>query len=212
MIEAIFWDFGGVLTTSPFENFSRYEKKMGLPKGFLRKVNSASPNTNAWALFETNKITFSEFDRRFEVDSNALGYPIPGRDVIALLNMDIRPEMVKVLRRCKAHFKNACITNNVQGPGSSGALHPRPEVVELFSQFDAVIESSKVGLRKPNPAIYNLACEQVGVEPATVVFLDDLGINLKPARAMGMSTIKVSDPHQAVRDLEKFLGIPLLNI
>ena len=91
-------------------------------------------------------------------------------------------------------------------------MHPRPEVVELFSQFDAVIESSKVGLRKPNPAIYNLACEQVGVEPATVVFLDDLGINLKPARAMGMSTIKVSDPHQAVRDLEKLLGIPLLNI
>ena len=209
MVEAVFWDFGGVLTTSPFEQFSRYERKMGLPEGFLRSVNAASPDTNAWALFETDKITFAEFDRHFEADSGALGHAIPGRDVIALLHMDIRPEMFKALRRCKVRFKTACITNNVQGPGSSGALDPRPEVVEVFSHFDAVIESSKVGLRKPDPAIYRLACEQVGVEPAAVVYLDDLGINLKPARAMGMATIKVGDPHQAIRELEAVGGISL---
>ena len=136
---------------------------------------------------------------------------MPGRDVIALLHMDIRPEMFEALRRCSARFKTACITNNVQGPGSSGAIDPRPEVVEVFAQFDEVIESSKVGLRKPDPSIYRLACERLDVEPTESVFLDDLGINLKPARAMGMATIKVSEPVPAIRELEELVGIKLLD-
>ena len=210
-IKAVFWDFGGVLTTSPFDSFSRYEREKGLPHGFLRSVNAASPDSNAWALFETDEISFDEFDKRFEADSGALGHAVPGRDVIQLLQMDIRPVMFEALRRCKARFKTACITNNVQGPGSSGALDPRLEVVEVFAQFDAVIESSKVGLRKPDPAIYRLACEKVGVDPAAVVFLDDLGINLKPARAMGMATIKVGDLEPAIRELEALVGIPLMD-
>ena len=210
-IEAVFWDFGGVLTTSPFDSFTRYEREKGLPYGFLRSVNAANSDDNAWALFETDDISLDEFDRRFEADSAALGHAVPGRDVIQLLHMDIRSEMFEALRRCSAHFKTACITNNVQGPGSSGALDPRPEVVEVFAQFDAVIESSKVGLRKPDPAIYRLACNQVGVDPTAVVFLDDLGINLKPARAMGMETIKVGEPEPAIRELEALIGIPLID-
>ena len=78
-----------------------------------------------------------------------------------------------------------------------------------MSLFDVVLESSKIGVRKPEPRIYELACEALEVEPADCVFLDDLGINLKPARAMGMTTIKVVEPGDALAELEQVVGFPL---
>ncbi|NNE11164.1 MAG: HAD-IA family hydrolase [Ilumatobacter sp.] len=201
---AVFWDFGGVILSSPFDAFNAYEADRGLPRDFIRSVNATDPDTNAWALIERREIDADTFDRRFAAESEALGHRVPGKDVLAMLSGSIRREMVEALDRViAAGFVTACLTNNVSSD------HARPEVDEIMTRFDHVIESSKVGCRKPEPAFYELACRTAAVEPHECVFLDDLGINLKPARAMGMTTIKVLDPDQAIRDLEAVLGLSL---
>ncbi len=209
-IEAVIWDFGGVFTTSPFEAFNRYEEANGLPRDFIRALNAENSDTNAWARFERTELSPDEFDAAFAAEARAKGFDVPGRDVIALLHGDLRPQMVRALERCKARFKNGCITNNVKP--SDGAnfweegdrgIHP------VMGVFDHVIESSKVGLRKPDPRIYEMMCEALSVSPGACAYLDDLGINCKPARALGMHTIKVLNADQAIEDLEKLTGLGL---
>ena len=212
MVEAVIWDFGGVLTTSPFEAFARYERERGLPKDFIRNINASNPDNNAWALFERSECTLDEFDRLFAAEAAALGHAVPGRDIIELLSGDIRPEMVEALKRCKARAKVGCITNNVsagEGAGMARSHDKAAAVQEIMSLFDHVIESSKVGIRKPDPRIYEMACNALGVSAASSVYLDDLGINLKPARALGMTTIKVVTPEQALKELEAAVGFAL---
>lgn len=212
MIEAVLWDFGGVLTTSPFEAFNRYETERGIPRDFIRTVNATNPETNAWARFESSEITLEEFDRLFAEESAAAGHRIPGREVIELLSGDIRPRMVEVLRRCKAEYRVGCITNNVkggQGPGMASSSERAVRVAEVMALFDLVVESSVEGVRKPDPRIYEIACRRLEVAPERTVFLDDLGINLKPARAMGMRTIKVLDEDQAIDELRRVTGLAL---
>ena len=209
-IKAILWDFGGVLTTSPFEAFNRFEAAHDLPKDFIRRVNSTNPTTNAWAQFESNTITTEQFDQLFEQESESLGHPVRGMRVLELLSGELRPRMVSALRKCKEHFKVGCITNNMKsGEGPSMA---RDEAKAAASQsvmtlFDVIVESSVEGVRKPDPRIYEIACGRMGITPDTCVFLDDLGINLKPAKALGMTTIKVIDEDQAIKDLTKATGI-----
>jgi len=210
MIQAILWDFGGVLTTSPFEAFNRYEAERGLPRDFIRQINATNPETNAWAQFESSQVTLDEFDDLFAEESTARGHRVPGRQVIELLSGDIRPRMVRVLEHCKAHYQVACITNNVrsgQGPGMASSSERATQIAGVMALFDLVVESSREGIRKPNPQIYRLTCERLGVSPEAAVFLDDLGINLKPARALGMQTIKVLDQDQAIVDLAEITGL-----
>ena len=209
---AVFWDFGGVILSSPFDAFNEYERANGLPIDFIRTVNSRHPDTNAWALIERREVDAVEFDHLFAAESEALGHRVPGRDVLGMLHGSVRPEMVIALDRViAAGFVTACLTNNVSSDRAAGTSddHARPEVDAVMARFDHVIESSKVGCRKPEPQFYEIACAAAGVEPAQVVFLDDLGINLKPARAMGMTTIKVLSAAQAIDDLEAVLSIPL---
>jgi putative hydrolase of the HAD superfamily len=204
MIRAVLWDFGGVILSSPFEAFNRYEAANGLAPDFIRSVNATNPDSNAWALLERNDVTPAEFDALFADESEALGHRIPGADVLGLLSGEIRPEMVTALDRViRAGYRTACLTNNVVGG------EQRMEVGDVMVMFDHVVESSKVGCRKPEPRFYEIACELVGVEPTECVFLDDLGINLKPARAMGMTTIKVGAAEPAITELEQVLGITL---
>ena len=212
MFKAVLWDFGGVITTSPFEAFNRFEDENGIPLDFIRGVNSTNPEANAWAQLESSKISVDEFDALFERESANLGYAIPGANVLKLLSGDIRPEMVNALSIIKQQIKIGCITNNVksgEGPGMARDETKANAVSEVMDMFDVLIESSKVGMRKPDPEIYKLACNEIGVEPSEAVFLDDLGINLKPAKALGMSTIKVLSADQALTDLETLLGFPL---
>ncbi|MCF8469791.1 MAG: HAD-IA family hydrolase [Parvibaculum sp.] len=212
MVEAVIWDFGGVLTTSPFEAFNRYEMEKGLPRDFIRGINATNPDTNAWALFERSECTLEDFDRLFAEESHAMGNRVPGRDIIELLSGDIRPEMVTALRRCKERVKVGCITNNVsagEGAGMARSAGKAAAVQDVMALFDHVIESSRVGIRKPDPRIYEMACEALGVSPTSSVYLDDLGINLKPARVLGMTTIKVVAPEQALKDLEAAVGFPV---
>lgn len=209
-IKAVIWDFGGVITSSPFEAFNRYEAEKGLPHNLFRKVNSTNPDSNAWALFERNEIDAAGFDAMFLEESTALGHPVRGAEVLALLSGDIRPRVVAALKTCKQHFKVGCITNNVQtghGAGMSANTEKAAAVEGVMELFDAIIESSKAGIRKPDPRIYQMMCELLQVEPETCVYLDDLGINCKPAAALGMTAIKVTGQDQALADLERATGL-----
>jgi putative hydrolase of the HAD superfamily len=209
-IEAVIWDFGGVLTTSPFEAFNRYEGASALPHDFIRKVNATNPHDNAWAKFERAEIGAAEFDALFLRESTALGHPVRGADVLPLLSGDVRPRVVEALKACKAKFKVGCITNNVQtghGAGMAGTSERAAQVEGVMELFDGIIESSKAGLRKPDPRIYQMMCELLQVQPANCVYLDDLGINCKPAAELGMTAIKVTGEAQLLSDLSKATGL-----
>ncbi|HPI49518.1 MAG TPA: HAD-IA family hydrolase [Hyphomonadaceae bacterium] len=209
-IEAVLWDFGGVFTTSPFDAFNRYENERGLPNDIIRRINSVNPDTNAWARIERSEIDAATFDRLFEDEAKQLGHAIPGRDVLALLSGDLRPRVVSAFKVCKAKFKVGCITNNAptgKGAGMSSSSEKARQIAEVFSLFEHVIESSKAGVRKPDPRIYAMMCDALGVKPEACVYLDDLGINLKPAREMGMVTIKVTSEDQLLADLSRAVGI-----
>jgi putative hydrolase of the HAD superfamily len=213
MIEAVIWDFGGVFTTSPFEAFNRYEAERGLPKDFIRTVNATHPDHNAWALFERAEITAAEFDRQFREEAIALGHDVPGADVLPLLSGDVRPAVVEALKACKARgLKVGCITNNVKtgaGAGMASTMEKAAQVAEIMAQFDVVIESSKAGVRKPDPRIYQMMIDAIGVAADRCVYLDDLGINCKPAAALGMKAIKVTGEAQLLADLRGVLeGYP----
>ena len=206
---AVFWDFGGVILSSPFDAFLQYEAQKGLPGGFLRKVNATNPDTNAWALLERNEVSPRDFNELFLAESTTLGHPVPGSDVLKLLAGEIRPKMVQALDTVKASgYRMACLTNNVVG-GDGASQERREAVAGIMSRFDAVIESSKVGCRKPETRFYEIACETLQVSPHECVFLDDLGVNLKPAAAMGMHTIKVINPDEALIALGTALQLSL---
>jgi len=205
MIKAVLWDFGGVILSSPFEAFNAYEADHGLPRDFLRTVNATNPHGNAWARLERSDISPVEFDTEFADESEALGHRVPGADVLALLAGDVRDEMVELLDELKAKgYQLACLTNNV---GGSHASSERSDTIAaIMTRFDVIVESSKIGVRKPEPGFYEMACNLLGVEPDECVFLDDLGVNLKPAQAMGMQTIKVVAAEQAIADLRRILA------
>ena len=209
-VEAVIWDFGGVITTSPFEAFNRYEARSALPHDFIRKVNATNPHDNAWAKFERAEITGVQFDELFLRESTTLGYPVRGADVLPLLSGDVRPRVVEALKACKAKFKIGCITNNVQtghGAGMAGTSERAAQVEAIMELFDGIIESSRAGLRKPDPRIYQMMCELLRVAPENCVYLDDLGINCKPASQLGMHAIKVTGEAQLLADLSQATGL-----
>ena len=214
----VIFDFGGVITSSPFEAFNRMEAERGLPHNFVRRVNSANPDDNAWARFERAEIDADGFDAAFAAEAEAMGHALDGASVIACLAGDIRTYMVTALDRLKAAgFGIGCITNNVKAGPKSGLLgtamarnaDKAAQVAAIMARFDHVIESSKAGVRKPDPRIYQMICDQFPVEPSACIYLDDLGINCKPAAALGMHAIKVTDGEKALAELESVLAMPL---
>jgi putative hydrolase of the HAD superfamily len=208
MIKAVIFDFGGVILTSPFETFARYERANGLPEGFIRRLNATNPDANAWARLERGEVDVAGFAELFEAEARAAGQAVDGAAVLGLLVGELRPEMVEALRRCHDRLRTALLTNNfVAADGAADG--PRGPLAEVLDHFDVVVESSRAGVRKPDPAIYEMVCAELSVEPAEAVFLDDLGVNLKPARAMGMTTIKVTDPAEAIGELERVVGFAL---
>ena len=209
MFEAVIFDFGGVITESPFEAFNKLESARGLPKDFIRRINAANPYDNAWAKFERAEINPAQFDLAFADEARDQGFELAGSDVIACLQGAIRPSMLEALRRISARFKTGCITNNVKSDNKHGGMWNNRGVEEAMTLFQHVIESSKVGIRKPDPRIYRMMTDALAVEPARCIYLDDLGINLKPARDMGMTTIKVVAADPTIAALEGHLGLTL---
>lgn len=210
-VHAVIFDFGGVLTSSPFEAFNRHERERGLPPDFLRTVNATDPLDNAWALFERGEIDAPTFDVRFGEESAALGHRVPGAQVLPLLSGDLRPGMIAALKACRAAgLKVGCVTNNVrvgEGAGMAGTTEKAAAAAEVMALFDAVIESSKAGVRKPDPRIYEMMLETLGLAAADCVYLDDLGVNCKPAAALGMTAIKVESEAQALAALAAATGL-----
>ena len=215
-ITAALFDFGGVILSSPFDAFADYERANGLPRDFIRGLNATNPDDNAWAKMERNDVSITEFCSLFEAEAEAAGHTVDAAEILAGLRGRIRPQMVEALRRCGEHLKTACLTNNFVAPATGDDLDtddpPRmdPESFDgVMDLFDVVVESSKAGCRKPDPRFYEIACAELDIDPTEAVFLDDLGINLKPAKAMGMTTIKVVDPDDAIAELEQVIGFPL---
>jgi len=207
VIRAVLFDFGGVILSSPFEAFAAYERRAGLPVGFIRSVNSTNPDTNAWARLERSEADLDRFVTEFEQEAAELGHAVDGAEVIGCLAGELRPRMVEALRTVAEHHRTALLTNNFltgnpdwSSGGSFGSI---------LDLFDVVVESAQVGVRKPEPAFYKIALDRLGVSADESVFLDDLGVNLKPARDLGMTTIKVVDPDEALDELGAILGLQL---
>jgi putative hydrolase of the HAD superfamily len=210
VVSAVVFDLGGVLTESPMTAFAAYEAEAGLPDGLIRRLNSTNPDRNAWARFERNQLDVAGFSAAFEAEAAAEGYRVDAARVLEALRGELRPEMVEAVRRLRAAgLPLGMVSNNVAPMERTG---PLGEVLDLF---DAVVESSVEGVRKPEPEIYELTVARLSVAvdrplaPPDCAYLDDLGINLKPARALGMHTIKVVDPAAALAELSALVGFPL---
>lgn len=205
MISCVMFDFGGVVIESPFIAFAKFERERGLPSGFLRSVNASNPDSNAWAQLERSDVTIDEFDELFAEESELLGHRVGGAEVLKLLYGAVRPGMRRVLNVLpELGYRIVCLTNNVVSDGEV-----RTDVADAMSCFERVYESSAMGSRKPEPEFFQAVLDDMQLDPTQAVFLDDLGINLKPARAMGITTIKVTGEDQAIADLEAVLGVSL---
>lgn len=209
MIKAVLFDFGGVVTTSPFEAFAHYEEANGFPVGLIRSINSTNPDDNAWAKLERSDVDADGFSELFAAEAAERGFELDGHTVLNMLAGSVRPRMVEAIRRIKdAGFAVACLTNNFTP--RSETEKARPDTEAVMAMFDEVVESSVVGIRKPEPEFYLKALSLLGIEATEAVFLDDLGINLKPAKAMGMTTIKVVDFEDALAELSAVLDLDLV--
>jgi putative hydrolase of the HAD superfamily len=202
-IRAVLFDFGGVISSSPFEAFANLEAESGLPNGFIRTVNATNPDDNAWARLERSEIGLDAFATQWGAEARALGHDLDGRLVLERLGGAIRPSMVGAIKTLRTKYQTACLTNNFVLDDHAVSK----EMGDVYALFDAVFESRTLGVRKPDLRFYELACSTLGVLPGECVFLDDLGVNLKPARALGMYTIKVVDPDEALSELGELLGL-----
>jgi putative hydrolase of the HAD superfamily len=210
LVGAVVFDLGGVITESPLHAFTAYEREAGLPEGLIRRLNSTDPDTNAWARYERNELDVAGFSAAFEAEALAAGHHVEAARVLEALRGELRPEMVAAVHRLKdAGLPLGLLSNNVAPMERTGDLG------ELLSLFDAVVESSLEGVRKPEPEIYSRVLARLSaavgreIAAADCAYLDDLGINLKPARAMGFRTIKVVEPAVALAELSELVGFPL---
>ena len=205
--DAVVFDFGGVIIDAPFDAFTALEHRVGVPAGAIRAINARNPDDNAWARIERGDVDAEGFVALFEAEAADVGVNLPAREVLDIVTGAssarhvARPVMLELLGELSsAGLRLGLITNNIRPLGESG------DVGWVFETFDTVVESCLVGRRKPEPAIYRLALDALGVPAERAVMLDDLGINLKPARALGMATIKVGDAERAAGELRQLLG------
>ena len=204
--KAVVFDVGGVVTGSPLHAIQAYERDSGLDRNAINRAIVAAGEGGAWSRLERGELELEAFFAEFEADRGARGLAVDGRRMFEYMAeaSSLRPSMLTAIRSLRARgFRVAALTNNWRSQ-AEGEGRPFAELFEL------VVESSVVGLRKPDPRIYRLVCRELGVEPAEAVFLDDIGRNLKAARALGMATIKGEEPIAALRELETLLGIDLV--
>jgi len=208
-IEGVLFDMGGVVMDSPLHAIARYERAHGLEANAVNRAIAAAGESGAWARLERGELTAETFCAPFEADCRAHGVEVSGAAIMAAIAEAgvARPMMLEAIRRLRAQrLRVGALTNNWKRAGPEDDVIPH----RLKDHFDVFIESRVVGLRKPDPRIYELACRELGVPPERTAFLDDIGGNLKPARALGMSTIKVDTPEQALRELAALLGFDLV--
>ena len=187
-IKLILWDYGGVLTYSPFLNIKDFEQLSNIKQNSIIKINSNKPFVNAWAKLEKNLISFNEFSCLFKEEAKSIG--INHIDPIKLLQcieVSLNNKMVTLLKKVSQKYDCACLTNNFKNHFSK---KNSSTFNSIKKSFDYIFESSKLGLRKPEKEIYLYAQKKMKVKPQEILFIDDLGINLKPARELGFITYK----------------------
>jgi epoxide hydrolase-like predicted phosphatase len=209
-VKAVIFDLGGVVFDSPLAFIRDYEVRHGLPENIVaRVVGGYGGEQGAWQRLERGELMLPEFCEHMDRDAAAMGAVMSTADL--MLRMAelhaVRPVMLAAIRKLRdAGLKVGALTNNwVTHDGYDEQMRP------LREEFHAFVESCKVGLRKPDPRIYAIACERLAVSPSASVFLDDIGGNLKVARSLGMTTIKVGEPEAALRELGQLVGIDLLS-
>lgn len=203
---AVIFDLGGVVFPSPFDAFDAYERTVGLPDRFIRTVVANSAETGAWARFERSDVDFAGFCAEFEAECSIAGGTVDAAALMRSISQGFapRPPMVDAINTIRARgLQVGALTNNW------ATTHRTAPTEHTQLGFDTIVESAIEGIRKPDPRIYLLVCERLAVAPDECVFLDDLGVNLKPARAMGMTTIKVVDAPSALIELAGHLGFEL---
>jgi len=200
LFDAVLFDMGGVLVTGPFAGFARYEREHDLPTDTIRSINSTNADVNGWARYERGEIGRDEFCRVYTLEAAALGFRVDAEAVLTCMKSEPVDEMIDLVERLHGRFKLGMITNNLHPMDRADSM-----IADVLGHFDVIVESSVEGVRKPDPAIYQRACERLAVTADRCVFLDDLGVNIKPARAMGMTTIKVIDPVAAAGELAALL-------
>jgi putative hydrolase of the HAD superfamily len=202
--KAVIFDLGGVVFPSPFEAFDAYDVETGLEPGTVRRLIRTSSESGAWAALERGELTMPAFYASVGAEAAAAGFALDGARLMSMIASGFgpRPAMARAVTRIReAGLGTAALTNNWPRTDENA-----PSTNGVALGFDVIVESAVVGLRKPDPRIYELVLAQLDVEASAAVFLDDLGINLKPARAMGMTTIKVTDPDTALAELAAVLG------
>jgi putative hydrolase of the HAD superfamily len=205
-IAAVVFDIGGVVQDSPLHAIARYERDHGLPANAINRAVSAAGDHGAWSRLERGELTVERFCAPFEVDCRAHGVPVSATRLMEYIAEAgrPRPRMLRAIGHLRARgLRVGALTNNWARDDEPPGPHP------LHVHFDAWVESRAVGMRKPDPRIYELVCRRLAVDPAHTAFLDDIGANLKTARALGMRTIKVDDPDQALRELSAVVGFDL---
>ena len=200
------FDVGGVVIGSPLHAIAAYERELGIPAGFVNRLVVATGPGGAWSRLERGELGLELFYAAFDAECLAAGHAVSGRAMMARIGEAARPRprMLAAIRTIRTRgLRAAALTNN--WVGESGDTRSSG-LGDLGPLFDVVVESAVEGLRKPDPRIYALALERLRVSAAETVFLDDIGRNLKPARALGMATIKVDDEEQALDELSRVLG------
>ncbi|MFQ5415592.1 MAG: HAD family hydrolase [Myxococcota bacterium] len=201
---AVIFDLGGVILGSPLHAIALYERALGIRTGFINGVVVDSDPEGAWSRLERGELSMEDFYPAFERDCGDAGEEISARELMERIGeiSQPRPQMLAAVERIRARgLQAAALTNNWVGDGAGTDV--------LKPHFDVFVESSAVQLRKPDPRIYRHTCLLLGIDPGDAVFLDDIGRNLKPARELGMATIKVVDPDQALGELQEILGFSL---
>lgn len=211
--DAVLFDLGGVVLGSPLHAIADYERELGIPENFVNRVVASTSPHGGWARLERGELTMEQFYAAFEEDCRTAGHEIDAREMMNRMNAATQPReiMLEAIRRLRGvGFRTAAVTNNWVVPEEVAEVNPAGAASEISELFDVFVESSVEGLRKPDPAIYHLTCDRLGVVPETCVFLDDIGSNLKSAKALGIATIKVVTPEAALRELEGLVGLALL--
>jgi len=206
LLRAVIFDLGGVVLGSPLQAIARFERERGIPAGFVNQVVVETGASGAWARHERGEVESGTFMQEFEAECRAAGQELSVPDLFRRMaqSSEPRPQMLEAIRRIREHgLLTAALTNNF--PSDAQDQGGRA----LRDHFHHFFESSLLGLHKPDPRIYRHACQALGVNPQESVFLDDIGRNLKTARTLGMFTIKVEDPEDALAELEQHLGFGL---
>ena len=203
---AVIFDLGGVVLDSPLHAIAAYERELGIPAGFVNRVVVDTGPDGAWSRLERGELSRRAFEETFEAECRAAGHGLSAATMMERIALcGPRPRMLRAIRTIRASGRRvAALTNNWAHEGGGGS-----ETDALREHFDVFVESSKLGLRKPDPRIYRHVCEALTIEPAEAVFLDDIGRNLKAARELGMTTIKVETEGRALEELARHLQLAL---